>query len=195
MYKTKKKFSRKKFITFLFLAFLIILFIVVSLVLSPAELVQGLGSRNSYLIIFFVSFFGGFSAGGSFSFITLLYTLAAGGLNPYYLALVSGTSLAIGDLIMFYTGLQGRELIVGRWDKKMRAFSAFLEKNIWLRRALPLIIFLYIAVSPLPNDLLIFSLAAIEYPFKRMIWLILLGDFSFALLVALLGGNGSSFWF
>jgi len=70
-----------------------------------------------------------FSAAGSISFIGLLIILVAGGINPIYLGLVSGISLAIGDMIMFYAGSKGRELIRGKWDKKIDKVANIFKKR------------------------------------------------------------------
>ena len=128
---------------------------------NPTEIVSKIGVRNGYILAFVVSFFGGFSSGGSFSFIVTLITLSVGGLNPIYLGLVAGISLAIGDMIMFYAGSKGRELIVGKWDKKIDKVSKFIKKRK-LEKMIPLIAYLYIGFAPLPNDVLLLFLAAVE---------------------------------
>jgi hypothetical protein len=161
--------------------------------MSPEEIVNKIGVKNGYLLAFIVSFFGGFSAGGSITFIGLLITLVAGGLNPIYLGLLAGVSLAIGDMIMFYAGSKGRELVRGEWDKKIDKLSKVFEKRKWLRKTVPFLAYLYIGFAPLPNDVLILFLAAIEYPIKKMNAIIILGDLTFALMITLLAARGIMF--
>jgi hypothetical protein len=180
----------KKFITFLVLFIFLISLITLLYFVSPEEIVNKIGVRNGYLLAFAVSFFGGFSAGGSLSFITLLITLVIGGLNPVYLGLVAGTSLAIGDMIMFYAGSKGRELVGAKWDKKIDKVARVFKKRKWLRKMTPLFAYLYIGFAPLPNDVLILFLAAIEYPAKKMNTIIILGDITFALMITLLAAKG-----
>jgi len=175
----------KKLISFLFLAIFIVSLVLLLLFVSPEEIVSKIGVKNVYLLAFIVSFFGGFSAGGSVSFISLLIVLVAGGANPIYLALVSGTSLAIGDIIMFYAGSKGRELVSSKWDKKIERVSSALEKRTWLKKLTPFIAYVYMGFAPLPNDVLLLFLAAIEYPRKKMISIIILGDLTFALMITL----------
>ena len=122
---------------------------------SPKEIVDTLGVRNAYILTFLVSLFGGFSSGGSVTFISLLITLVLGGLNPLYLGLIAGASLAIGDMIMFYAGSKGRDLIEGKWDKKIDKLAKVFKKKRWLRRLTPIIAYLYIGFAPLPNDVLL----------------------------------------
>ena len=146
---------------------------------SPSELVDRVGVRNGYLLAVLISFFGGFSSGGSISFITVLATLAAGGLNPIVLGLLSGVSLAIGDFILFTAGKQGRALVSKKWDKRIDRLEKAIQKRTWLRRLVPFLSYLYIGFAPLPNDLLLLFLAAIEYPPRRTAILIVLGDITF----------------
>jgi hypothetical protein len=180
----------KKFIGFVILFIFLISLITILFFVSPEEIVNKIGVRNGYLLAFAVSFFGGFSAGGSLSFITLLITLVLGGMNPLYLGLVSGTSLAIGDMIMFYAGSKGRELVRGKWDKKIDKVAKIFKQRKFLKRMVPLLAYLYIGFMPLPNDILILFLAAIEYPAKKMNIIIILGDLTFALMITLLAARG-----
>jgi hypothetical protein len=180
----------KKLIGFLVLVIFLISLAVLLYFVSPEEIVNKIGVRNGYLLAFVVSFFGGFSAGGSISFISLLITLVLGGMNPFYLGLIAGIGLAIGDMIMFYAGFKGRELIKGKWDKKINNVAKIVKKRKWLERLMPVIAYVYIGLTPLPNDVLILFLAAIKYPFKKMNLIIILGDITFALLVTLLTAKG-----
>lgn len=157
---------------------------------NPQEIVENIGVRNGYILAFFVSLFGGFSSGGSVTFISLLITLTLGGMNPIYLGLVAGSALAIGDMVMFYAGSKGRELIRGKWDKKIDKVANFFKKRKRLEKIIPLLAYLYISFIPLPNDILILFLAAIEYPMKKMNGIIILGDMTFALMITLLTARG-----
>jgi len=183
-----KKYN-KKLIGFLVLAVFLICLIILLFFVSPEEMVNKIGVRNGYILAFVVSFFGGFSAGGSISFIGLLIVLVSGGIDPIYLGLISGISLAIGDMIMFYAGSKGRELIRGKWDKKINVVANVFKKKKWLRKAIPVIAYLYMGFAPLPNDVLILFLAAIEYPAKKMSGIIVLGDITFALMITILASQ------
>lgn len=183
----------KKLISFLIIVIFIIALITLLFFINPEEIVNKIGVRNGYILIFIVSFFGGFSAGGSISFISLLITLAAGGMNPVYLGLVSGISLSIGDMIMFYAGSRGRELVKNKWDERINKIANIFEKRKWLVKMMPLIAYLYIGFTPFPNDILILFLAAIKYPAKKMNIIIMLGDISFAFTVAFLASKGITY--
>ncbi len=188
--KKEKKYNIKKIIGFVILAVFLISLITLLLFVNPVEIVNKIGVRNGYILAFVVSFFGGFSAGGSISFISVLFTLVAGGMNPVYLGIISGISLAIGDMIMFFTGSKGRELVRGKWDKKIDKLADVFKKRKWLQRLVPIIAYLYIGFAPLPNDVLILFLAAIEYSPKKMNAIIILGDLTFALMLTLVVAKG-----
>ncbi|MBT3538614.1 hypothetical protein HN481_00625 [Candidatus Parcubacteria bacterium] len=180
----------KKILIFSILVIFIISLIILLYFVSPEQIVDKIGVRNSYLLVIFVSFFGGFSSGGSVTFISLLATFAAGGMNPFYLALAAGISLAVGDIIMFYAGSKGRELIIGKWDNKIDKIANAIMKREWSKKAVPFLAYLYVGFAPLPNDILILFLAAIEYPHKKMYIILILGDITFASTITLLAAKG-----
>lgn len=177
------------------IAFGVVVLVIVGMVVllsvvSPQEIVEAVGVRNGYLLAFLISLFGGFSAGGSVTFIAVIATLAVGGLNPFYLGLVSGVSLAIGDMVMFYAGTRGRALVTGRWDERIARIERAIATRPWLSRLIPVGSYLYIGFTPLPNDVLLLSLAALEYPPRKIAGIIIAGDITFALMITLLAANG-----
>jgi len=184
----------KKIIFFLILILFLATLITTFYFLSPEKIVNKIGIRNGYILIFIVSFFGGFSAGGSISFISLLITLSAGGINPLYLGLIAGTSLAIGDMLMFYVGSKGRALVKGKWNKKVEDFACHFKERKWLVKITPIVAYLYLGLTPFPNDVLILFLATIKYPPKKANLIIILGNFTFALLIPFLVVNGFFFF-
>jgi membrane protein YqaA with SNARE-associated domain len=183
----------KKVILFTILAILLASLIISLFFFNPEELINKIGVTNAYLFLFIISFFGGFSAGGSFSFIAVLTTLAVGGLNPWLLGITAGIALVIGDLIMFSIALKGRHLIRGKAKEKIDKFSKWVDKKA--HAFIPFIAYLYIGLTPFPNDLMVISLAAIDYPVKKAYLPILLGDLTFAILVAFLASIGITLFF
>ena len=121
-------------------------------------------------------------------------TLVAGGMDPVHLGLISGVSLAIGDMVMFYAGSKGRNLIKEKLDKRINKITKFIKKRKWTENAIPIFAYLYMSFAPLPNDILLLSLAAIEFPSKKMNVIIILGDLTFALTLAILTAKGILFF-
>jgi membrane protein YqaA with SNARE-associated domain len=180
----------KKIIAISIIVVFIAFLIAVVFFINPQELVAKIGVGNAYALLFIISFFGGFSAGGSATFISVLVTFVLAGLNPIYLGLTAGVSLAIGDMIMFYVGSKGRELVRNKWDKRIEKLSNAIKKRKWLKKLVPFIAYIYIGIIPLPNDILILFMAAIEYPRNKMNAIIFLGDLTFALMIAVLTAKG-----
>ncbi|MBT3643022.1 hypothetical protein HN604_00830 [archaeon] len=187
-----KSAKQKNLIKNLIIIAIIILLIVGFLSLlffwSPEELVKKLGVQNAYLFLFFISFFGGFSAWGSVSFIATLITFATSGLNPLFVGITAGTSLFMGDLLMLYLGGKGIKALDKKWDNRLQKFSKKFSKKTML--LIPFITFFYIAFVPLPNDIMIAFIAIMHYPYKKAVVPIILGDYVFAILVAILASQG-----
>ena len=182
----------KRAFGFALLVVVLVAIVILTIRIPPTVLVETIGVQNGYLLAFLVSLFGGFSAAGSVSFISTLLALTAGGLNPVYLGIISGVSLALGDTFMFFIARKGRALIEGKWHERIERFAQLVQKKIWSRRLIPVIAYVYIGFSPLPNDMLIAALAAIQYPPKRTHLLIIAGDVTFALVITLVVAQGTS---
>jgi hypothetical protein len=170
----------------LFIIFLMVFFIFI----SPEEIVRKIGVNNSYLFVFLVSFLAGFSAWTSFSVILVLFTFVYGGINPFYLGIISGFGLIIGDIIMFILGSKGRSSISGKWKKRLDKLAIFFKGRF--NKFLPFLIYLYLSISPFPNDFLIIFLTIIKYPFKRLYIPLILGDLTYPLILTFLASKGIS---
>lgn len=183
---------RKKVYSFFFLLTFVIGVIIFFTIVNPEQLVEQLGVHNGYLLLFFVSLFGGFSAGGSVTFISLLVALTLGGLNPVYLGVVAGISLSIGDMVMFLMGSQGRDLLKGETNEKLTHVASIFKKNRILKKITPFLAYLYMGLTPLPNDLLLLFLAGIKYPRKYTFVIIVIGDLTFPLTLTLSTAFGAN---
>lgn len=179
----------KKLFWFLFLVSALLALILLFTSITPEHLVRTLGARNGYFLIALVSLLGGFSAAGAPTFIALLITLTVGGLNPLLLALIAGVGLALGDLFMFYAGSKGRELLSATWDARMEKIRLRFTNTPLLHKSIPVFSYLYIGFLPLPNDVLLLSLASIKYPMKKMVWIIITGDITFTLAITTLAAR------
>ena len=170
--------SNKKKSFILLSVFVLIMFIAL-FIYTPEEIINSIGIKNSYLLIGVIAFIGSYSPVGSIFLIFTLTSMVISGLNPFYLWIISSVNLAIGDTIFFQFGSKGRDLIKGRVDKKINNISQHFKEKKWLRKLTPFFSYLYIGLTPLPNDILLFFLASIKYPTKSTIILILLGDLTF----------------
>ena len=188
MTKTDSKKIRRA-VLFIILAALLILISALSLYIGPQEIVSRLGVRNSYIVAFLVSFFAGFSAFTAVPFYSMLVTFISGGMNPVILGLIAGTSLALGDMFLYYFGRKGRDMISGRLDRAFDRMSKWFEER-QREKYIPLLSYIYISFIPLPNDWLLLFLASIRYPQKNMNLIIILGDYTHTCVIIFLAVKG-----
>lgn len=170
-------------IQFVLLAILMATILLSLLFISPQEIVDTIGVENAYLVAFLISLLGGLSAGGAVSYMSVIVVLVLGGADPILLGLISGISLAMGDLLLFHFGSKGRALVTKKWGTRIQKTVEVLERKELLRRSIPILAYVYMGFSPFPNDLLLLFLAVIKYPYTYTVVTILLGDLTFALLL------------
>jgi len=182
---------RKIYKGILYFSFLILIFasVLVSVYfIGPETIVAKIGVNNAYLLIFFMALFAGFSVWTSTAYMITLVSLALGGINPFVLGLIAGIGLSIGDIFMFFIASKGRKIITGKWDKRIEKFSKRIKNrgSKWIA----VLSYIYIGLTPFPNDFLIIFLGFIEYPMKKIYPVIILGDLTFSTLVAVLASKG-----
>ena len=136
--------------------------------------VQVIGVTNGYLLAFFVTLFGGSSLITSISYITVVATLALGGLEPIKLCLISGIGLFIGDWIYYFIARGSQKVLAG--NKTINSLAKSVNKLPPLVSSI--IIYLYFS-SPFPNDFIIILLGLGGYSYRRLVLPLLLGDMTF----------------
>ncbi len=184
-----RKTRTRRLIAFTLMALVVLTLFVVSTYYNPDEIIESIGKRNGYIIAFVIAFFAGFSAFTAVSFYSLLIASIAAGLNPVLLALVTGTSLSLGDMFLFHFGHRGRALIRGKLDRRINQLANYFRKHN-LERRIPLISYVYISFIPLPNDWLLLFLASIKYPQTRFNLVIVLGDLTHVSILVFLASKG-----
>lgn len=160
---------------------------------GPEGIVERIGVRNGYLLVFLIASAGGLSTFTSVALYTSVATLAAGGLHVSLLGMFAGIGLTIGDSLFFLIGMQGRRASSGRLRDRLERLSAwFRERPEW---ALRLAIFLYAGLTPMPNDLMVMTLAASGIRYRMILPSLLAGNLVLATLTAVIGGGFSWSWF
>lgn len=157
---------------------------------GPEKIVEFLGYQSSYAAAFIVALIGGTSVFTTASFYATIATLAAGGLNIFILAAIGGIGAALGDSFFFFLGTKGRKISTPSFQKKLNRFSKWLHKLPgWM---VPLFVFVYAGFIPLPNDVMMVSLALGKYKFKKIIPFLVLGDIVLMFLISFLAQKGIS---
>lgn len=172
-------------------AFILLLcvFLVISvsvLIFSPADIVEAFGVRNSYLALFGVALLGGASFLTSSSYFISIALLASAGLSVVWVALVAGVALTIGDIFIYSVGATGKHHIPVKLKKFFDRVSVKIHR--FPKNVLPVGIFLYTGLTPLPADLLMLFLSFIGFSLKRAFLPILLGNILLAFLIAQIFG-------
>ena len=156
--------------------------------IPPTEIVASVGIHNGYLLAFFSAVLGGTSILFPFPYYLGVFTLAAGGLNPFLLAVVAGTGVVIGDSTSYLVGYSGREILTGKTQLIFkRLYEWSLKKPKWV---LTLVLYLYPALSPLPNDFIMIPMGLARFPYFRLIIPMWFGNMTFNLWIALAGIYG-----
>lgn len=183
-----KKISNKHLFIFTGLVLFVIAWSLVLSIYGPARIVEVLGVRSSFLVMFMVSVFGGVSTFTSASYLATLITFAAGGLNPFILGLLAGIGIFISDSFFFLIGVEGRNIVSGTLLKYIKRFESWLRhRPEWV---VPVVTYVYTGLTPLPNDVLTVSLAFAEVKYRRIVLPLLLGDITLTTTVALLAAEG-----
>src|SRR3989338_4128410 len=170
-----------------FIVALLILVAVISFLsyIGPEKLVDLLGLENVYLTVFVLGIIGGVSAFSAAGFYATLFSFVLGGAYPFILALFSAPGVLIGDFVFWYLGVRGREFLNGEYNSYLLKFSSWLgRKPKWFT---PIVVYVYTWFSPFPGDFLMLTLAVLNYKFRQIFIPTLLGNYTLALLVSVLG--------
>src|SRR3989338_1224106 len=173
--------------TLKFITALLVLVAVIALLsyVGPEKLVDLLVLENVYLIVFVLGIIGGVSAFSAAGFYATLFSFALGGADPFILALFSAPGVLIGDFIFWYIGIQGRQIINEEYNSYLLKFSSWLKgKPKWFT---PIAVYVYTGFTPFPGDFLMLTLAVLNYKFSQIFIPTLLGNYTLALLVSVLG--------
>lgn len=156
---------------------------------SPEDIINFIGINNVYTFIFLMALVGGVSTFTSTTFYTTLITLSVGGVNTIIVALLASIGLTLGDMLFYYLGSQSKQCIKKRYENKINRFVSYFEKTG--DTIVMVMIFLY-SLVPLPSDILAITLAIAEFPFKKMIIPLLLGNFTLIVILVELSKLGYS---
>jgi len=171
----------KKHKGFIFLLVIILLWIISLFFISPEEIVSAMGIEAGYLVMFLTAFIG---VSGFFSapfYMSLITLTSTGEFNIFFIILIIAPARAFGDSIFFLLGHKGHESINELAKQRLKSFSVWLNKKpAWL---IPVVAYAYTALSPLPQDILMFILGLGKPKFGRIFIAILLGNATFVGLV------------
>jgi membrane protein YqaA with SNARE-associated domain len=169
--------------------------LVVSNLLGPLQLIYNWLVDIALLIgypgAFFVSFLGNATILLPFPYVGVPFIL--GGLrdlvldmfafDPWLVGLVAGLGAALGEMVSYLIGYGGGTLID---ENQKNGFRDFVQKY---PRATPLALW-FLAVTPIPDDVLLVPLGAAKYPIWRVFVPQLIGKTMFLTAIAWAGRIG-----
>lgn len=164
-------------VSFIFFLFVFFYFV------NPQEIIESLGVTNSYLVLFFVALIGGASSFTSSSYYAAIVTFAVSGLNPFWMALIAGIGLTIGDSIFYLLGTWGRNNISGHARMLAEKYAGWFSQKP--KRFIQAIVYIYTGFSPFPGNLLMIVLSFARFPYKSFILPVLLGNITLVLVISL----------
>lgn len=177
----------KKYLVVLFIFVFIILWIVILYNFPPEKIVEKIGIENGYIVAFLVALFGGVTSLTGSSYYIVIATLAAGGLSPLALGLVGGIGATISDSVFFLFGKKASEALIEDKKEKIKKLTKWLKKKS--KFLISLISFVYIGLSPFPNDVLMLALGILGYKYKALLPIIFLGEVTATIIASYLGSS------
>lgn len=177
---------------FIFILFLII-WIYLFNTIDFLNIINKIGIKNSYIILFFISLFGGASTFTSSSYIISIATFSIFGLNPILLAFFGGLGLTIGDFAFYSLGKVGRDTLPLNLKNKIDNVQQKFFNNY--NFSTQIFCYIYTGFTPLPADLLMIYLSFLKYSFKKVLVPIFLGNMTLVLIIYYLSTNGYKFYY
>jgi membrane protein DedA with SNARE-associated domain len=157
---------------------------------SPDTLVSLIGADNAYVMIFFLALIGGLTTFAGVPYHLVLITLAVGGLNPFWLGIITSAGVILGDSTSYYVGARGADILPGRMhDFLLKLISYFMRYP----RLLPWFFLFYASFIPLSNDFIVVSMGLAKYPFWKVMIPLAIGNVVFNVLLAYLSVHAYGF--
>lgn len=188
MNEKNKKIIRSVAVISLFIFWIVLLYNI-----PPTKIIEFIGTNNSYILSIIFGFMGGTSILFPFPYYIAAFTFGSGGLNPLLIGILTGTGVALGDSTSYLVGYSGREILSEKLNKYFKIIYAWCtQKPKWM---MPLFLYIYSSVMPLPNDVIVMPLGLVRYPYFKMIVPMWLGSITFNTAIALAGFYGFSYVF
>lgn len=152
-----------------------------SIIVRENDVVQHLVRDFGYLGLFVASVISGFNLIAPIPIISFTPLFVGSGLSLISTVLIISLGLTAGDALGFWIGYLGREIKTPSVAERVARLEIAREQSTHL----PLVmLFLYAAFAPLPNEIMVIPMALAGYRFRQIIPVTLAGNFLFNMLVA-----------
>lgn len=163
------------------LALVLALIVWANLYAAEHDFVRELARRFGYPGIFVGAAISGFNLIVPIPMVAFFPFFMEVGFDRFLTVLVIAVGMTTGDLVGYLLGRTTREAFA----PKVKGMMARLEKLRDQHPVLPFVVmFLYAAFAPIPNEILVIPLAFLRYPFLGIFTAVLAGNMIFNSLVA-----------
>lgn len=148
---------------------------------------KNLAVDHGYLGVFLAMFIGNLTIIIILPTTIVPFLVAAAGLNPIVIGIVSGLGAELGEMLGY---------VLGRWfastlERKKPQTYSIVRRIVEVRpRAIPLLLYIF-SVFPFPDDVLFIPLGLVRYPLWKLVWPSLLGKVTAGLIIAWTGSTAS----
>lgn len=177
--------------------FLLIALIVIALyvwILTSVPAVSGLLDRlwqwlislsetQGYAGGFIAAFLANFSIVIPVPYTVVIVLIAATGINPLVLGIVSGIGAGIGESSSYFLGYFGQALTKDIYKRNLAVLRRLIARKRWY---VYVILFL-IGATPIPDDIFIVPLGFLRYGFWQMLLPVALGKMIITILLSIFG--------
>lgn len=172
-------------LTLLVIIALIVGWAILFFFVSPETIIDAIGVHNAYIVVFLLALIGGLSTITGTSLFAVIATFAAGGAHPFLLGITAGLGIFVSDSIFFALARRGSQTIKER-PRDIRDKLAYYIEQLppW---GLHGGIYLYVGLSPLPNDILMIALALARVRYRTIAPALFAASITIATLTAYLG--------
>lgn len=132
--------------------------------IHPEQLVALVGVENVYGAVFLVGVIGGLSSATGPVLVLTIATFAAGGANPLLLGVAAGAGLFISDSLFFLAFSLGRRALSPALQSRADALRSWIASHP--PSLVVVITFAYLALTPLPNDIVTSSFGFAGYRYR-----------------------------
>jgi membrane protein YqaA with SNARE-associated domain len=151
--------------------------------LTPEAILRFVGFENAYFIILLLAFLGGLSTFSGIPYHIILMAFASGGLNPWLLGLLATGGVMLGDTTSFYLGTQSKKLLS---ERMLSVLETLRKVENTSPRFMTIIFFLYGALIPFSNDIIVIPSGLLGYRFWRVMVPLGVGTLIFNVSIALI---------
>lgn len=178
---SRRERARKLAVRAAALAFVVFLIVWANVYAAEHDLVREMARRFGYFGVFLGAAASGFNLVVPIPMVAFFPFFMAAGFDRVLTVIVIALGMTTGDLVGYILGRTTREVFAPR----VRGMMARLERLRDQHRVLPFVVmFLYAAFAPLPNEVLVIPLAFLRYPLFGIFTAVLAGNLIFNSLFA-----------